>query len=223
MVDTSDPSTMRHGAKERDYFFTVLAVDPVAIPLMHGMARTSWWTPDRVSWLSIFLGLPVGLAFATGTRWGLVTGAVLWYLSFLFDCIDGKLARLKGTSSPRGHRLDTMGDGLRRASSVIGLVVYLWMVEGHQQAFLCVIFGILAFYVIELSGGEMSSSKVEPRGRWAVALARRRLLPLPGMTDVSAIAFVIGPLTGLVFPGVIVGSALVIGAVLRYVYSILRS
>lgn len=223
MVNGSDASTTRDGAKERDYLFTVLAVDPLAIPLMRLLAKTSWWTPDRVSWLALLLGLPIGAAFATGTRVGLIVGAALWYLSFLLDCVDGKLARFTGTSSPRGQVLDTLGDGLRRASSVIGLVVYLWKVEGAGEALLGVIFGILAFYVIELSGGEMSSSAIEPRGRWAILLARRRILPLPGMTDVSAIAFVLGPVTGWVVPGVIVGLVLVVGGVARHFLRVLRS
>lgn len=202
------------GAKKRDYFFTVLAVDPLAIPATRALARTSV-SPDAISWLSILLGVPIVFAFATGERWGLVAGAVLWYVSFLLDCIDGKLARLKGIASERGKRLDSMGDGARRASSILGIVAYLWHTEGEIEAWLAVIFGILAFYVIELSGGEMSGPGQEPQGRWAQALARYRLLPTPGMTDVSAIAFVFGPLTGLVFPGVVVALVLTSAAVLR--------
>lgn len=206
---------MRTGAKRRDYFFTVLAVDPIAIPLMHALSRIRWVTPDLVSWVALALGLPVGLAFAQGSRTGLIVGALLWYVSFLFDCIDGKLARYKEIVSPRGKQLDTLGDGARRASSVLGLVVYLWKVEGHEAAWLAVIFGILAFYVIELSGGEMSGVDKEPTGRWETALARYRLLPLPGMTDVSAIAFVLGPLTGLVTWGVAAGLVLVAAGLVR--------
>ena len=210
------------GAKKRDYFFTVLFVDPIALPLTRGLARTRV-SPDAISWLSLLVGLPIVFAFATAERWGLIAGAALWYLSFLLDCVDGKLARLKGVTSERGKRLDSMGDGARRASSVLGVIAYLWQSEGRAEAWIAVIFGVLAFYVIEISGGEMSGPTQEPRGRVAVALARYRLLPTPGMTDVSAVAFVIGPLTGLVYPGVIVGLVLTSAAVVRNYVKAVRS
>lgn len=216
------PPARRSGAKRRDYAFTVLAVDPIAIPVTHAFARTRL-SPDAVSLWALLFGIPIAFAFATGERWGLVIGAVLWYASFLLDCVDGKLARLKESTSDRGRKLDDLGDGARRASAVLGLVVYLWKSQGHGEAFVTVVFGILAFYVIEISGGEMSGPEREPEGRWEETLARFRLLPNPGMTDVSAVAFVFGPLTGLVFEGVVVALALTAAAVLRIWLKVMRS
>lgn len=210
------------GEKNRDYFFTVLFVDPIAIPMTRGLARMGM-SADTVSWLSLLYAIPIGFAFGTGERWGLIVGAALWYLSFLLDCIDGKLARLTDRTSERGRLLDSFGDGARRASAVLGTVAYLWNTEGETEAWFTVIFGILAFYVIELSGGEMSGPSQEPRGKWARTLARYRLLPTPGMTDVSAIAFVVGPLTGFVWPGVLVGLALTGAAILRNLAKVLRT
>jgi phosphatidylglycerophosphate synthase len=210
------------GAKKRDYFFTVVFVDPIALPMARGLARMGT-SPDAISWLSLLVAIPIGLAFGTGERWGLFLGAALWYLSFLLDCVDGKVARLTERTSERGRLLDTFGDGARRASSVLGVVAYLWKTEGENQAFFAVIFGILAFYVIELSGGEMSGPGQEPHGAWARRLARYRLLPTPGMTDVSALAFVVGPLTGFVFEGVLVGLVLAAAAVLRNLGKVLRT
>jgi hypothetical protein len=197
-------------------------VDPIAIPLTRVLARTNV-SPNLVSWLSLVCAIPIFFAFGSGERWGSIAGAALWYLSFLLDCIDGKLARVKGVPSERGRALDSVGDGARRASSVLGIVAYLWETEGRSEAWVAVIFGILAFYVIELSGGEMSGPDREPEGAWATALARYRLLPTPGMTDVSALAFVAGPLTGLVFPGVIAGLTLTSLAILRKYASIVRA
>jgi phosphatidylglycerophosphate synthase len=210
------------GAKKRDYFTTVIFVDPLAIPLTRVLARTGV-SPDAISWLSLLVALPIGFAFCTGERWGLIVGAALWYISFLLDCVDGKLARMTERTSERGKLLDSFGDGARRASSVLGIVAYLWKAEGWTEAWVATIFGILAFYVIELSGGEMSGPTQEPTGAWARSLARYRLLPTPGMTDVSAIAFVIGPLTGLVFPCVIVALVLTGAALARNLLKVLRT
>jgi phosphatidylglycerophosphate synthase len=218
-----DDASKSSGAKPRDYFFTVLAVDPVALPLVRLLATKRWLTPDQVSWLSLLLGIPVGLAFALGTRWGLVLGALLWYVSFVFDCVDGKLARLLGTSTPKGAVLDSLGDGARRASGVIGIASYLWQTEDRADVWLPLVFGILAFYFIEISGGERTEPTRGIGSRWSQMLARYRLLPNPGMTDVSAIVFVIGPITGLVLPALWLGTAMVVAAILRLLIRLLRS
>jgi phosphatidylglycerophosphate synthase len=218
-----DDAAKTSGAKPRDYFFTVLAVDPVALPLVRLLATKRWLTPDQVSWLSFLLGIPVGLAFALGTRWGLVLGAVLWYVSFVFDCVDGKLARLLGTSTPKGAVLDSLGDGARRASGVIGIASYLWQTEDRADVWLALVFGILAFYFIEISGGERTEPTRGIGSRWSQMLARYRLLPNPGMTDVSAIVFVIGPITGLLLPALWLGTVMVVAAILRLLIRLLRS
>ena len=56
------------------------------------------------------LGIAAARAFATGERAGYVAGAVVAYLAFLFDCVDGQLARLTQTFSEHGAYLDGMFD-----------------------------------------------------------------------------------------------------------------
>src|SRR3712207_8819073 len=47
-----------------------------------------------------------------GYPW-LLLGALLFHLSFVLDCMDGKIARLNGTGSPFGSWLDYVFDRLR--------------------------------------------------------------------------------------------------------------
>jgi phosphatidylglycerophosphate synthase len=67
---------------------------------------------NQVTISSIFLGLLAGWLISQGNRspalllWG--AGAVL--LANVLDCMDGMLARLRGTSSPFGYILDGFGD-----------------------------------------------------------------------------------------------------------------
>jgi phosphatidylglycerophosphate synthase len=207
-----DGGITAHGAKPRDYWWTVLAVDPVALPVVRVLARKRWLTPDQVSFLSLVIGLAVGPVFATATLPGLIAGAVLFYLSFMFDCVDGKLARATGISSPKGELLDRIGDGARRASAGIGLTYYLWRTEDNGDWLWAAAFAILAAYFMEVSGG---AERGEPTGTIARALARRRLLPNPGMPDVAAIVYVIGPLTSWVVPAVWIGIVLVVIGITR--------
>lgn len=193
------------GAKKRDYWWTVLFVDPIAVPLAGFLGRKRWITPNQMTWLSFFIGAPMGFAYATGERWGLIVGGVLWYFAFLTDCLDGKLARAMKLSSPKGKILDEIADGGRRLSGALGLTVYLYRVEDGNLFMLAVVYGLFAFYFGQISGDTRPEPSTRVGSGWAGFLARHRLLPTPGAPDIAAIVFLIGPLTGLVVPALIVG------------------
>jgi phosphatidylglycerophosphate synthase len=204
------------GSKKRDYWWTVLVVDPVARPVTRLLAKKRWLTPDEVTIVSLVLGLMTGLFFAVGDRWALVTGGLLYYVSFVLDCVDGKLARTLNVSSSRGHALDAMSDSARRTSAAIGIVTYLLYsaeaVQAHEIV-LAAAFGVLSGYFIEISGAERGTA-TGVRGKWDAALAKRRLLPTPGMPDISALVYVIGPIVGLIVPALYLGLAMVMAGIL---------
>jgi phosphatidylglycerophosphate synthase len=224
---TAPPSAI--GAKKRDYWWTVIVTDPIAVPLTHFLYKRKWLTPDQVSILAAVLGLFVGPVFALGNRSALIAGALLFQLAFIVDCIDGKLARALGTTSPRGESLDRIGDATRRASASLGLALYLWRSDdvSADSYLVAVIYVVAAYFFIELSGGsevrqeawfkkaDTPAAEVEKSGL-SGTLARHRLLPTPGMPDVQALVFVVGPLSGLVVEGLWVGTAMVgVGALVN--------
>jgi phosphatidylglycerophosphate synthase len=214
------------GAKKRDYWWTVLFTDPIAIPLVRFLARRRWMSADRVSILAAELGFAVGPVLGIGTRASFIAGGLLFQLAFIVDCIDGKLARAMGTTSERGAALDVLGDAIRRASASLGIVVGIWRAEAAGTTFwFAVAYVVLAYFFIELSGGsevrqEAWFKKDAPPpddrrpSRWTEALARRRLLPTPGMPDVQALVFVIGPVTSLFVPALALGAVMVAGGAL---------
>ncbi|MEV7803781.1 CDP-alcohol phosphatidyltransferase family protein [Microbispora sp. NPDC088329] len=103
--------------KPRDSWWTVFMVDPLACRLALLVANHTSITPNGLTRLSILIGFASAAAFAEGT---LVAGAVLFYLSFTVDCMDGKIARLKGTGTPFGLWLDYVGDRVRVVSCAFG-------------------------------------------------------------------------------------------------------
>jgi hypothetical protein len=217
------------GAKKRDYWFTVIFTDPVAVPLSTFLAKRRLMTPNQVTILALIFGLSTGAFFATGERWGLIAGAIAFYLAFVFDCVDGKLARATGITSAKGQALDALADGGRRASASLGLALYIWR-QGRLMDLTCrecpagsltrdhvllaLVYVVLAYYFLEISGADKGDPPGGVRGKWSEALAQRRLLPNPGMPDVQAIVFIFGPLTGLVVPALYVGIAMVSVAIL---------
>ncbi|MEA2447318.1 MAG: hypothetical protein QOK47_955 [Actinomycetota bacterium] len=231
------------GAKKRDYWFTVVLTDPVAVPISKFLAKRRWLTPNQVTIVALVLGLLVGVCFAFDTRWGLIAGGIAFYLAFVFDCVDGKLARATGITSDKGQALDALADGGRRASASLGLLIHLSR-TGPIAAFgptlrvdlvrvgsdfvvprpflLGCVYVVLAYYFLEISGADKGDPGGGLGGRWSQALAKRRLLPNPGMPDVQAIVFIFGPISGFVVPALWVGIAMVTLAILMTVRRRLR-
>ena len=210
------------GAKARDYWWTVLVVDPLAVPLTKLLASRRWLRADQVTLLSAFPGIAMGVAFASSTRAGLVLGALLFYVSFLLDCVDGKLARALDTISPKGKVLDALADGARRASGSLGLGAYLWGQGEEAAVWWAFLYGIIAFYFAVISGGTRGEPSSRLGSKWSRTLARWRLLPTPGTPDVAAIVFFFGPLTGFVVPALVVGCIMLAAATLLLAWRTVR-
>ena len=81
------------------------------------------FTPNQVTTVSVLIGLVAAIAFATGERWGLVTGAVLLQLAFTTDCVDGQLARYTRQFSKLGAWLDSVFDRTKEYLAFAGLAI----------------------------------------------------------------------------------------------------
>jgi len=104
--------------------WTRLVIDPLADPLARRLAPRPWVTPNRVTVVSGVLGVAAALCLATGR---LRLGGALFLLRFFADCLDGKVARLQGSSSDRGALLDVATDTVCVAAAYAGLA--LWTVR----------------------------------------------------------------------------------------------
>lgn len=67
-------------------------------------------TPNQITLISLILGLISGYCFWQGTPGWVLLGAVFLFWTNVFDCADGMLARVKGSSSVIGYILDGMVD-----------------------------------------------------------------------------------------------------------------
>ncbi|WP_236003822.1 CDP-alcohol phosphatidyltransferase family protein [Nonomuraea antri] len=113
--------------KRRDSWWTVYFVDPVACRVALSVANRTGITPNGLTVFSLVLGMVSAACFAMNQ---LVAGAVLFYLSFTIDCVDGKIARLKGTGTPFGLWLDYVGDRVRVMLCATGLAYGQYAVTG---------------------------------------------------------------------------------------------
>ena len=158
--------------KKRDAWWTVLLVDPVATPLVRWTAlRAPGVTPNGITWLALLLGLGAAGCFAYGSPGWLLAGAALYHVSFVLDCMDGKLARLTGTGSVFGAWLDYVFDRVRVLACAVALmggqfvrtgdVVHLWL--ALAVVFLDMLRYIDALQIFKIRHGMRSQIKARVR------------------------------------------------------------
>jgi phosphatidylglycerophosphate synthase len=127
----------RASKKQRDInWFTEWVARPPAAVLVYALRGTPI-TPNQVTFLSALIaaGACAMIALLPGHGW-LIAAAAVFELSFVLDCADGQLARLRRTASPLGHLLDFLMDELK-AMLLIGCVaVRLWRDSGDEQILL---------------------------------------------------------------------------------------
>ena len=90
---------------------------PVGRPLSKLLVRTSI-SPNQVSVVSILIGLAAAWFFANGN---FITGALVFQLCAIIDCVDGDLARALFKQSRLGKWLDLGGDQVVHFSVFAGI------------------------------------------------------------------------------------------------------
>ena len=114
-----EAALLNAAVKPSDGFFTTFLVSPYSKYLARWAAHRRV-TPNAVTCLSMAVGVVAALAFAAGSRPGMVAGALLLQASFTLDCVDGQLARYTRTfTALESARLDLRpgerGGRVRRA------------------------------------------------------------------------------------------------------------
>ncbi|MEO3808722.1 CDP-alcohol phosphatidyltransferase family protein [Sphaerisporangium sp. B11E5] len=145
-------ATVRSG----DGFTATYLVSTWTGPLVR-LAAHLGMTPSTVTGLSVGLAGLAAVAFSAGSRRALVAGAALLYLSFVLDCVDGRLARYTRTFSPVGAWLDATFARVKEYAVYFGLAV------GYA--------------------GSVAAGPTGPDGIWAMAVAAMLLQSLRHMID----------------------------------------
>lgn len=108
--------------KGSDGFFTTHFVSPYSKYIARWAARRRL-TPNAVTVFSMALGVVAAGCLATGSRPGLVAGALVLQAAFTFDCVDGQLARYTRQFSLLGAWLDSVFDRAKEYVVYAGLAV----------------------------------------------------------------------------------------------------
>jgi len=121
----------RRTRKPKDILWNRFVARPLAAVLLVPLRATPI-TPNQITLLTlvVFAAGAALMALAAGWR-NLIIAAAVIELSYVLDCADGQLARLKGTSSPVGAHLDFLMDELKAFLLIAAVGIRLWLASAR--------------------------------------------------------------------------------------------
>jgi len=135
-----DRELLNSAVKGADGFFTTFFVSTYSKYIARWCARRGL-TPNQVTMISIAIGVVAAACFAYAERWSMVAGGVLTYFAFVFDCVDGQLARYSRQFSKLGAWLDSVFDRTKEYVVFAGLAIGasrtgdpVWLLAGAALA-----------------------------------------------------------------------------------------
>jgi phosphatidylglycerophosphate synthase len=235
---------VRAAQKKRDAWWTVFLVDPYATRLTLWLANGTSITPNQLTSLALLFGVAAAASFAGETHTALITGALFFHLSFVVDCVDGKIARLKDTGSVFGMWLDYTFDRLRAISCAVTLmagqyhrtgdVTYVWLAFAVITADLMRYLNAmqidkmrgLMFGRLGIAGSQKAREATEHHRSARLrsmreAMERKRVRgTLFSGVEFQMFVFIVGPLTGWVKPITIASVAVLVLLELAAIYRV---
>jgi phosphatidylglycerophosphate synthase len=123
----------RRTRKPKDILWNRLVARPLAAVLLVPL-RATRVTPNQITLLTLLVFAAGAAMLALWPGWrALVIAAGVIELSYVLDCVDGQLARLKGMSSPVGAHLDFLMDELKAFMLIAAVGIRLWLASGQER------------------------------------------------------------------------------------------
>lgn len=191
---------------------------PLANRLVVLVCNFTELTPNQITAVSSIFRLLSALCFLTGSRWGLIAGALSYYLAYVIDCVDGPVARLKGKTSVFGRYFDHLSD-------LIGdILILAALAYGQSLLFTPLVLAMLFMHVAESYISYLANFALDSRGsqearvggtlrrdplNWFQGYRRfffsRNFKSFLSFPDYEALALLFFPLVGLPALGLRVG------------------
>lgn len=178
-------------------------VQPVFNLLAKGLIKIGL-TPNIITVIAFVLG--IGSALAIGMKYSIVALVLLW-MSGLLDVLDGSVARLTKSSSPKGAYMDLILDRMVEAAVILGLYhaypEHAWM---YLIFFVAVLFNFTTFIV----AGALFSNEGEKSMHYDVGIAER--------TETFIVFSMLIVLKNFIFPILLVFNSIIfITGIIRFI------
>lgn len=128
-----------------DEWWSSFVTSPLAIAANYFVVDFKWLTPNIITLISFLAAIgSVGFILAGGTQ-NFIIAAVLIQLSYVFDCMDGQMARYRKTTSLSGAFYDKLTDQIQ-VTLWFGAVGYAAYRQSHNVLPVFLAFMGVAFY-----------------------------------------------------------------------------
>lgn len=214
---------------QKKSWWAIIFILPLARRLSLFFINRTNITPNAITLFS-FLFIPIAAFFyCAGSHAGLAYGAFFFEINYLFDCIDGTVARVKNMGSPLGAFLDPMLDRVRIVIVAIALAYGQYTATGRSEVvYLGFLYlGLNNLILFSRWAQEKALAKMATGSALGVDLARatsgngflawwfsktadRNIMPYYHDIELDALVFVIGPLLNLVTPCLIAANLLAV-------------
>lgn len=199
---------------QRKSWWAVIFILPAARRLALFLVNHTKLTPNQITLGSFVLVFPAAALYAHGSYLTILFAVVLFELNYLFDCVDGTLARLKGCSSPLGGYLDAILDRVRvlllcfafgfgqlKAGGSVTLVFWLLLYIGVNNLIIITrAYQEKALHRADFPGLLGSELVIRTQNgvlsRWLNFTQRLNLMPYYHDVELDALVFVVGPIFG---------------------------
>ncbi len=210
----------RDSRKTEDIAWNTYVARPLAAILVY-MLQPTPLTPNQVTFLGAAIFVAAAAVFvAIPGPTGFLIAALIVQISYLFDCADGQLARIKGMTSEVGAYLDFLMDEFKALLLITAVAIRLWVVDGEVTWLFVAIGGALVvaaatsltnfirrpeYAGVQINPGESAKSKPIPKslvGRmvWLVKSVARYFAHYPSWIIWVALAGYFVPVdTALLF------------------------
>lgn len=123
----------RRTRKPKDLVWNKFVARPLAAVLLVPL-ENSEITPNQVTLTTLLVFAVAAGIIALVPGWtALLVGVGILEFAYVLDCVDGQLARLRGTSTPIGAHLDFLMDELKAFLLVASVGVRLWRSDGQPR------------------------------------------------------------------------------------------
>lgn len=188
-------TTLRKKCKRQsDYIITLFITNEVSLFITWILVKTRV-TPNQVTVASLFCGILCGLFYLSG--WFLA-GSFFLFMSHVFDCTDGNLARAKEAFSPIGRWLDSIGDKTADVFIFLCISFYFYLNSNESiwiyLTLLDATLLILYYYIVDIA----LALKISPQNQNITSLSFKGVHVKWGLLEPVIYGFVILAPLGLI-------------------------
>ncbi len=96
-----------------DEWWSSFVTSPLAIAVNYFVVDYTWLTPNLITLFSFIIAIIATVFIVIGGTTHFIIAAILIHISHVLDCMDGQMARYRGTSSRSGSYFDKLTDKIQ--------------------------------------------------------------------------------------------------------------